>query len=149
MARKKETTEVTVSLDTGRQSLSMSLEGSPSAELTMGLDKPMAEVKDVRINGESVVSGKVASVTLGAGLTFNGGLVGLSLGALTEAKPKEMTLGAQKNVKLMAEVDGTMQYVSAGKLDYSRMRVGRETDLNTIDEKDFLFEVKEDNNNGQ
>lgn len=142
MARKKETTEVTVSLDTGRQSLSMSLDGSPSAELTMGLDKPMAEVKDVTLDGESVVEGKVAKIRIGAGLKKVGNSISITTDGLSKLVPKSMGIQQQSGIRLLAEKDGAMAYVSVTDLGYTRMKVGQESDLSKLDDEDFLF-VKE------
>ncbi len=142
MATRKETTEVTVSLDTGRKTLSMSLDGSPSAELTAGMDKPMAEVKDITLDGVSVVEGKVGKIRIGAGLKRVGNAISITTEGLSKLVPKSMGIQQQSGIKLLAERDGAMAYVSVTDLGYTRMKVGREADLSELDDEDFLF-VKE------
>lgn len=102
------------------------------------------KVSDVEIGGLSIVNKGVAGLTLGPGLGIVeaevvGPTLTLSTVGLQEVVPKGLTLGEQEGIRLFAEKDGVPSYVSASNLDYSKMSVMDEENLNEVRTNDFLF----------
>lgn len=113
----------------------------------IGLDSTaeLQVVNDVKINNLSVVDNGIASLTLSSGLTLSGSTMELTLSNLPEVVPKNLTLGQQGDVLLLAEQDGVISKVKANKLDYTRLRVTNDESAtaSTIDENDFLFVIED------
>ena len=100
-------------------------------------------IKDMKVDGISIVQDKEVNITLGDGLSFNNGQLSIQLGNLPEVVPKGLSLGEQDAIHLLAEKgDGTKAYVSASQLDYTRLKVQEEENLSKIGVNDFLF-IKE------
>lgn len=96
-------------------------------------------VKDVRVNGESIVHDDVAELTLGGGMGFVQGELTLSVGDTPEIVPKELTLGEQDNVQLLVIDNGVVKHTNLNNLDYSKISITN--DLNQVRNGDYLFKI--------
>ena len=96
-------------------------------------------VKDVKINGQSIVNDDVAEITLGTGLTFNNGEITLSVANAPFVRPKEMSLGEQEETKIIIIDNGVVKQTTLNDLDYSKL--SRTNNLNEVRIGDYLFKT--------
>lgn len=101
---------------------------------------PVGEVRDVKVNGNSVVtSDKIASLTFSEGLTFDGSLIRLSDNGLSETTQKNKPMALQDSISILVFENGIAKTIKSSELDYSRIRRNR----GSLRNGDYLFEVKE------
>ena len=96
-------------------------------------------IKDVTINGQSVVNNDVAEIVLGGGLAMIQGEITLSIGDAPRVIPKEMTIGEQEETKIIIIENGVVKQTNLNDLDYSKIAVTN--DLNKVRNGDYLFKI--------